>query len=108
MEQNVAKQSDGKFRFTISYLLALTAFVALHIKVPFLFQALIATVLSGFLLGLLMWGALYAVLAFKTGVPFYSVVYTDHPIIDRWARKLTWMLIVLYLAFAGLFAYASP
>ena len=107
MEHDATKQNDSRYRFRISSLLIFTTFVALHVAFPLFLQALITTLLFGALLGLLLYVVLLVVLSFDAKSPFSNVVCADHPIVERWARRFTWMLVPLYFAFLALFAYAS-
>ena len=107
VEHDATKPNNSRFRFRISSLLIFTTIVALHVAFPLLQQALITTLLLGALLGLLLYGVLWVVLLYDAKSPFSNVVCADHPIVERWARRLAWMLVPLYFAFLGLFAYAS-
>ena len=107
MERDAAKQNDSRFRFRISSLLIFTMFVAVHVAFPLLLQTLITTLLFGALLGLLLYGVLWVFLLYDAKSPYSNVVSADHPIVERWARRLTWILVPLYFAFLALFAYAS-
>lgn len=94
MKQQVTKQSDPPFQFGISSLLILTAIVAVHVAVPILLKALIATAFFVLLPGLLLlW--LYPL----------SMPSTDHP--ELRTRRLLWLLLLLHLAFVALYWYES-
>ena len=101
------KKNDSRFRFRISSLLIFTMFVAVHVAFPLLLQALITTLLFGSLLGLLLYGLLWVYFLCNAKSPYSHVVCADHPIVESWARRLSWILVTFYFLFLALFAYAS-
>ena len=94
MKQEVTKKPDPPFQFGILSLLILTAFVAVHVAIPFLLKALIATAFFVLLPGILLWW-LYPL----------SMPSEDHS--EHWVPKLSLLLLLLHLTFVALFWYDS-